>query len=287
MPPQCPVCHHEIVKGAVACGACGTRLQSPSGEPIVERPTRDDRGPGVTPWAVLRVVAVVIAVMACISILLPLLQHRRGHDVAYSKTQSKNNLKQIGLASHNYHDQYGNFPIGGTFDDEGRGLHSWQTRLLPFVDEQALYDGIDLQAAWNDPVNSVPFAQVRGVYCNRSFPELSQPVNGFALSAYAGNSEVLLRNAGIAIRDFRDGASNTLLAGEVAEGFKPWGDPTNVRNPADGVTGGPLGFGGPKRFPYLLFADGSVKSFSKDVSADVLKALATPAGGEPVDPNSY
>lgn len=285
--PHCPVGHHEIVKGAVACGACGTRLQSPSGEPIVERRTQDDRAPGVTPWAVLRVVAVVVAVMACLSVLLFILDYHRRHDVAYRKTQSKNNLKQIGLASHNYHDQHGSFPIGGTFDEEGRALHSWQTRLLPFVDEQPLYERIDLHAAWNDPVNSVPFAQVREVYCNRSFPELSQPLNGFALSAYAGNSEVLRRNAGTALRDFRDGTSNTLLAGEVSEGFKPWGDPTNVRNPADGVTGGPLGFGGPKRFPYLLFADGSVKSFSKEVSADVLKALATPDGGEPIDNDAW
>jgi hypothetical protein len=285
--PHCPVCHHDIMKGAVTCTACGARLQSPSGEPTVELPTRGDRKSGVTPGDVLRCVAAVLGVLACIAFLLPMWTRGTSHVEPSKRTQSRNNLKQMGLALHNYHDLHDSFPMGGTFDEKGRPLHGWQTRLLPFVDEKPLYDTVDFHAAWNDSANSAPFAQVLEVYRNRSFPELDKPVSGFALSAYAGNSELLPQNAVLAIRDIRDGMSNTLLAGEVSEGFKPWGDPTNVRNPADGVTGGPLGFGGPKRAPYMVFADGSVKQISHEVSPDVLKALATPAGGERVDGSAY
>ncbi len=62
-------------------------------------------------------------------------------------TQSKNNLKQIGLALHNYHDTVDALPRGGTYDEAGRPLHSWQTFLLPYVEEQPLYDNIDFARA--------------------------------------------------------------------------------------------------------------------------------------------
>src|SRR5438876_3949248 len=48
--------------------------------------------------------------------------------------QSANNLKEIALASDNYRELKGNFPPGGIFDTYGRGMHGWQTILLPYLE---------------------------------------------------------------------------------------------------------------------------------------------------------
>ena len=72
-------------------------------------------------------------------------------------------------------------------------------------------------------------------------------------------------------------ASNTILAGEVAEGFKPWGDPTNLRDPGLGVNRVAGGFGGPSGSgANFLFVDGSVRFFQDTTSRDVLRRLSGP-----------
>ena len=101
----------------------------------------------------LLVVIAIIAVL--IGQLLPAIQKVRA---TAQKTQCANNLKQMGLAMHNFENQYGQFPpgLGATGDKMRPGMPnyhnrtmppnlrfcSWQTHLLPFLEQQALYDGI-------------------------------------------------------------------------------------------------------------------------------------------------
>src|SRR5260221_14749236 len=86
-------------------------------------------------------------------------------------------------------------------------------------------------------------------------------------------------------QEFTDGTENTLLIGEVNANFRPWGDPANVRGPARGINRSPFASGGPPQSHGALFgmADGSVRFINERVSPEVLRALATPDGGEPVD----
>ena len=94
---------------------------------------------------------VVIAIIAIlVSLLLPAVQQARE---AARRTQCKNNLKQLGLAMHNYHDAYGRFPHnhirftnrGGDFADRNVGEFSWIAMSLPFLDQGPLYDSIDFE----------------------------------------------------------------------------------------------------------------------------------------------
>jgi prepilin-type processing-associated H-X9-DG protein len=105
--------------------------------------------------------------------------------------------------------------------------------------------------------------------------------DGFALIHYAGNSKVLNAGPGMKRSDITDGASNTILLGEVNGNFQPWGKPGNWRDPAAGINT-PDGFGGAEASggAQFLMVDGSVRFVSKDVDPQVLKALSTPAGGE-------
>jgi hypothetical protein len=78
-----------------------------------------------------------------------------------------------------------------------------------------------------------------------------------------------------------DGLANTLLAGEASSTLRPWGDPDNLRDPALGVNQAADGFGGPDgRGGLMLLADGSVRFLSRDTDPEVLRALATYAGGD-------
>jgi hypothetical protein len=195
------------------------------------------------------------------------------------------NLWQIGVGAGNYEDTCGRFPRGGTFKDDGTMLHSWETYLLPFIGWAT--NEIDLDSAWNAPRNQKYFKGPLPVFINPDFrpPELID-AEGYGLSHYAANSRVLAANKGLSRHDITDGASTTLLVGEVNAHFKPWGHPVNWRDPAAGINRSPHGFGGPPRSGGALFAmaDGSVRFISERVSPEVLEALATPAGGEEVDP---
>jgi len=84
----------------------------------------------------LLVVIAIIGVL--IALLLPAVQQARE---AARRMQCTNNLKQLGLAMHNYHDTYGSFP-GAGFRHPGSGnrFYSWTMNILPFIEQNALYD---------------------------------------------------------------------------------------------------------------------------------------------------
>ena len=67
--------------------------------------------------------------------------------------QCANNLKQIGLALHAYHERYGVLPPAYVADANGRPMHSWRVLLLPFLEQQSLYDWYDFREPWDGPHN--------------------------------------------------------------------------------------------------------------------------------------
>jgi hypothetical protein len=112
-------------------------------------------------------------------------------------------------------------------------------------------------------------------------------LQGYGLSHYAANARVLGADRPMRPQDITDGLSHTIMAGEVKENFRPWGDPVNWRDPALGLQTSPDGFAGPWSSGITQFSmmDGSVRIISKDIDPAVLRALATPNGGEPVPDN--
>ena len=98
---------------------------------------------------------VVIAIIGIlIALLLPAVQAARE---AARRSQCTNNVKQIGLALHNYHDTHKAFPLGhvmsssSSVNTELRG--SWIKGLLPFLELQTVYDTFDHNSAWWAPGN--------------------------------------------------------------------------------------------------------------------------------------
>ncbi|MDQ3330847.1 MAG: DUF1559 domain-containing protein [Planctomycetota bacterium] len=104
----------------------------------------------------LLVVIAIIAVL--IALLLPAVQQARE---AARRTQCKNNLKQLSLAMHNYHDTYTRFPAMGTrlfMANSRTRYYSWVISVLPMIEQGNLYNGIQAQAATSaglpDPWNT-------------------------------------------------------------------------------------------------------------------------------------
>ncbi|HUQ69691.1 MAG TPA: DUF1559 domain-containing protein [Planctomycetaceae bacterium] len=207
---------------------------------------------------------------------------------AAQRTQSRNKLKQIGLALHNYHDVFNQFPPGAMVASQGKAEHGW---VLPMAGYTMWYVPHRWQQEpWNGPEN-------RKIALS-SLPDFVHPTlgwqdqfdeHGFALMHYAGNVHVFPNNRGMKISDITDGTSNTLAVGEVAENFQPWASPWNRRDPADGINEVPWGFGGPpwQHGAYFLMADGSVRLIPQDIDRKVLNALGTPAGNESLNVNFY
>src|ERR1700730_18149665 len=100
---------------------------------------------------------VAIAIIAIlIGLLVPAVQKVRE---AANRMACSNNLKQIGLALHNYHDAHGRFPPGGVigpFSQAGFSIsagvkHGWALFLLPYIEQQALADRYRWDVPFNDP----------------------------------------------------------------------------------------------------------------------------------------
>ena len=199
------------------------------------------------------------------------------------RSESRNNLKQMGLAFHNYHETYQALPASMTFDDTGRARHGWVTALLPYMDDEATYAKIRLDLPWSDEENRPAFEMpINGATNPGILRSPRTPTSGNALIDYAGNSLVLQPGRPRPFSEITDGLSNTLLVGEVVAHPQPWGQPGNCRDPRLGINQSPHGFGSPfKGGCNYLMADGAVRFMDEKIDPQVLEAIATPHGGEP------
>ncbi|MGE0759696.1 MAG: DUF1559 domain-containing protein [Pirellulaceae bacterium] len=238
--------------------------------------------------------AVVVAVvlvggfvfLACggvlVALLLPAVQAARE---AARRAQCANNLKQIGLALHNYHDSHGSFPPAYTVDEEGRPLHSWRTLLLPYLDQGELYKRIDLSQPWDSPQNQALHSAVVPPY---TCPSVAVPeaANGTCCyMAIVGAGTAFPGDKPTAIRRFLDGTSNSIIVVEVAGQNTHWMEPVDLSFAAMqfriGATPAEIGSHHPGGAQVLL-ADGSVQFLSNSIRPDLLRNLITIADGQVV-----
>ncbi len=184
--------------------------------------------PGFTLIELLVVIA-IIAVL--IGLLLPAVQKVRE---AANRMKCANNLKQIGLALHNYHDSYNQFPPGEVTTNAARTSANrnwvWSALLLPYVEQTALHTQLQPgigrvpPATGTDPKTPLVLAPIPVYLC----PSDSGPVINNRLGNYGKTNYPISKNIGFLdtktkIADITDGTSNTLLCGERAN--PPNGNP--------------------------------------------------------------
>ncbi|MCA9047030.1 MAG: DUF1559 domain-containing protein, partial [Planctomycetaceae bacterium] len=131
----------------------------------------------------LLVVIAIIAVL--IALLLPAVQQARE---AARRSQCKNNLKQIGLALHNYHDTHNCFPFG----QGGTGVrYSAISQLLPMLDQGPVYNQIDFTRQLADPTNDLArLLELPVLRCPSDFNN-PQPQSGGAINYYGNKGSMI------------------------------------------------------------------------------------------------
>lgn len=220
-------------------------------------------------WLELGVVAGIMTLL--FALLLPAV-HRAREEAR--KSSSKNNLKQIGLALHNYHDTWGCLPPGGVIAEDGTAMHGWLTMLLPYIEQSSFPNWIDYHKPWNSPVNSYEFDTSIPTYLIVGV-ENGFTTTGFALTHDQGNPNLFHRNSGVTLKRMENGITHTWMLGEVAGDFQPWGYPYNWRTLGTKLCNGPQSYGRPAwRGGHFVFADGKVSFLSNETSPDILRRLA-------------
>ena len=221
----------------------------------------------------LLIVITIIGIL--IALLVPAVQAARE---AARKAQCCNNLKQLGLAVFSYESQWSIFPPSaftspggelGSYDASTRH-ESWGILVLPFLEQQALYDKFDRSKAITDSINETPRSEPLAVmlcpsdaynrqpFMGRQGPDTQNFGDNWARGNYAANASlgfpyvntvwcgwwgaggpntqgwansnlrgVMGANLAIAFAQMRDGASNTVLLGEIRAGVTPY-DPRGV-----------------------------------------------------------
>lgn len=214
-------------------------------------PTRKIRG-----FTLIELLVVIAIIAVLIALLLPAVQQARE---AARRTQCRNNLKQIGLALHNYHDSYQALPPGWVGVTQGQpdvsGINGWSVfaKILPQIDQSPLYDRIDFNSQVGAPSNAaVRTTTLPAFRCPSdvipdkwTIPTVgtTNPLADLAAASYAGvfgkdevddcnglapgvpcsSDGMFFLNSRVRFADVTDGLSATLVTGErMTRSSKGW-----------------------------------------------------------------
>ena len=269
----------------------------------------------------LLVVIAIIAVL--IALLLPAVQQARE---AARRTQCRNNLHQIGLALHNYHDTHSTFPPASVNLGASSGNSpwtAWGALILPFMDETALYNAVNFGRPMMDNCanTTVSNSLLMQYACpSQPAPTIERAEGGphgrsCSYVVNAGSTHLAGRNATmdvtagpfkcdsrVRMRDVRDGTSNTIAVGEstVALRVSGYHAPMWAIGNYDscyGTTAYPMNavvtqrhnlFGSDHEGGcFMLFLDGQVRFVSENIDTTTYHSLSTIAGNELVDDEDY
>lgn len=212
-----------------------------------------------------------------VGLLLPAVQAARE---AARRTNSMNNMKQILLAMHNYHDAMQKFPDARARNADGKLMLSWRVALLPYLEEGDLYNQFHLDEPWDSEHNLKLVAKMPRVYADPSVPVLPGTEGLTNYHVPFGDGLLFDAKGPTHFRDVTDGTSNTIAVFEAARPV-PWTMPEDAEiseaNPAANLSRLRAGIF------QVGFADGSVQVLPQTIDAMTLWSLFTRAGGEVVN----
>jgi hypothetical protein len=140
-----------------------------------------------------------------------------------------NNLKQIALALHNYHDRYGSLPPAYVADEDGKPMHSWRVLILPYLEQQALYDIYDMDEPWNGPNNIQLLKDVPSIYaCPSATGHSKRRGTCTSYVAVVGPTTPWPAPSVASFATIKDGMSNTALVVESNHEI-PWLEPRDLQ----------------------------------------------------------
>ena len=253
------------------CKQCGETIVIPRPE-VSTAPASKSNNTFVIAAAIgiVMLIGGVMIVVVLVALLFPAVSTSRE---AARRMSCENNLKQIGLAMHSYHSTYRTFPPAYLPDEDGQPMHSWRVLLLPFLNQQSLYDQYDFDLPWDSPDNQALASQISDIFHCPSDNIADHEATSYVVvvgleTAFPGAQTV-------SISDITDGTSDTILVTEVASSPIHWMEPKDIPIEEfwEQTSFHPNGYN-------VSLADGSVRFMSDDTSPDQLNALTTIAAGD-------
>lgn len=268
-----------------ACGAPVTIPGDPTG-PFATAPPAARGSSSASVWIIALVCAggmFFVCGGILIALLLPAVQAARE---AARRAQCTNNLKQIGLALQNYHDVHRSFPPAYVADENGRPLHSWRVLILPYLEQQPLYDRYNFNEPWDGPNNSQLAALMPNVYRCPSDAAGGPVSTTTAYAAVTGPGTLFDADISSSITDITDGMTNTIAVVEAANAGIPWLEPRDLdmNRMSFTINGSPTDIS--SHHPQgatVVFTDGHTSFLLDTIGAQLLRAIMTKAGGEPIN----
>ena len=200
------------------------------------------------------------------------------------RRQLANNLKQLAIALHNYHDANGKFPTAAIYSKEGQPLLSWRVEILPFLDQNQLYKQFHRDEPWDSEHNKTLIARMPAVFGGQGLGNTNGKTRILApvgpAMMFTGTPQAVL------LKEVTDGTSNTILLVEATPDHAViWTRPDDLKIDAKEPTAGLLdergtGFN-------AVFADGSVRYLSVKIDPKTLYALFTRNGAEVIKSNEW
>jgi hypothetical protein len=161
-------------------------------------------------------------------------------------------------------------------DAAGKPLYSGRVLLLPYLEEQALFDAFDKTQAWDSPANISLSQTTLAVFCDPSNPAPQPGQNDYLF--VTGRNMAFEVGQTLSFQDFTDGLSNTIMVVETQGLGGHWAEPkdTDLTLPI------PLPAGHYPQGNLVLYGDGSVQSVPTTLPPTTIHALCTRNGGEAV-----
>ncbi|TWT77381.1 hypothetical protein Pla123a_20420 [Posidoniimonas polymericola] len=218
----------------------------------------------------------VAVIGVLVALLLPAVQAARE---AARRTQSTNNLKQLMLALLNYESANGRLPAHAIYSADGEPLLSWRVAILPYIEEQALYNEFHLDEPWDSEHNLTLIEKMPEVYID---PSSGLAVKDGKTSYLAPVGEGLLfeeKEGGTTLREITDGTSKTIAIVQVSDDTAAtWTKPEDWSPAADNPLQG-VGDLHPSVF-LAAFVDGHIENISTNINAQTWGFMLTRGGGE-------
>jgi prepilin-type processing-associated H-X9-DG protein len=219
-----------------------------------------------------------------IALLLPAVQAARE---AARRAQCVNNLRLIGLGMHNYESVMGKLPAAAIVDKQGKPLLSWRVAILPYIEQQALYNKFKLDEPWDSPHNRDLIKYMPSTYGCPSRNLTAEP-GMTTYRVFSGKGALLDPTRPTGFAEVTDGLASTLMVVESAEPVT-WTKPEDL--PFNNEPARPPGLlGARSNHPggfNALFGDGSVRFIKLTINPTTFRALITKSGGEIVAADDF